>query len=144
MAIVREMTSLDVQKTAELCGEFGFPVETKELEQRLTALKAIKNHQVFVAEIEPSLIVGWVHVYNAPSLISGPTSEIGGLIVSESCRRRGIGKLLMERAESWAKDQGCSGVLLATQTKRIEAQRFYENLGYSNLFSTYFMKKSIS
>ena len=57
--------------------------------------------------------------------------EVAGLVVDEKCRGRGIGRALMGRAESWAREHGCAMVSLRSNVIRSEAHAFYQGLGYS-------------
>jgi len=51
------------------------------------------------------------------------------LYVRQSHRRRGAGKLLMERIFKLAKDSDCSRIEWTTDDNNLEAQHFYEKLG---------------
>jgi GNAT superfamily N-acetyltransferase len=53
--------------------------------------------------------------------------------VDRSQRRLGVGLALMNRAEVWARDRGCSMVRLTSSSMRNAAHRFYEALGYTNI-----------
>jgi GNAT superfamily N-acetyltransferase len=54
-----------------------------------------------------------------------------GLVVSESCRRRGVGRSLVKRAEQWAAEIGAETLVVRSNTKRVESHRFYPALGFS-------------
>jgi GNAT superfamily N-acetyltransferase len=58
---------------------------------------------------------------------------IGGLVVDRNHRRLGIGRELMDRAEAWARERGCSMVRLTSSATRTAAHRFYEDLGYTHI-----------
>lgn len=58
-----------------------------------------KDHRVFVAETANGKVVGWVHVHLYPLLESDLMTEIGGLVVDEQCRGKGIGRELIQRTE---------------------------------------------
>ncbi|MGB9593658.1 MAG: GNAT family N-acetyltransferase, partial [Anaerolineae bacterium] len=88
------------------------------------------DHAVFVAEAE-GVVVGWVHVYAVATLESPAHAEIGGLVVDEAHRGRGIGRALMERAEAWARGMGLHTVRLRSNVIRAEAHAFYERIGYA-------------
>ncbi len=51
------------------------------------------------------------------------------LYVSEAVRRRGVGRLLMERLHAIAAEQGCSRVEWMTETDNVRARAFYEAIG---------------
>ncbi len=87
------------------------------------------EHAIFVAE-SSGTIVGWLHVLVAHSLLTDTAAEIAGLVIDERCRSCGIGQLLMEQAEQWARNRGCRSVRLRSNVVRSRAHAFYERLGY--------------
>ena len=56
--------------------------------------------------------------------------RVTALVVDCRARRRGIGKLLMDRAESLASTAGCEIVELTSAATRAEAHAFYRSIGY--------------
>jgi GNAT superfamily N-acetyltransferase len=98
--------------------------------ERLQCILNRPEHGAFVAEQEGS-VVGWIHVYVA-HIIEAPNSyvEIGGLVVDESQRGTGIGRALIEAAEDWTRRSGFDDIRLRSASKRVEAHKFYESLGY--------------
>jgi ribosomal protein S18 acetylase RimI-like enzyme len=64
------------------------------------------------------------------TIASNPRVEIGGLVVDESCRSQGVGRLLMARVEEWARSNGFTEARLRSNVIRESAHLFYENLGY--------------
>jgi GNAT superfamily N-acetyltransferase len=120
----------DAGRLAALCGQLGYPSTPRALRRRLAAILPDQDQAVFVAEDPFGEVVGWVHVALRPLLVSGLQAEIGGLVVDEAQRRRGLGRLLMERAEQWARDRGCIAVHLRSNVDREVAPFFYEGIGY--------------
>ena len=57
--------------------------------------------------------------------------RIGSVCVSAQHRRHGIGRLLMARAEQWARERGAGDIRLNVFAFNAEALRFYEELGYA-------------
>lgn len=53
---------------------------------------------------------------------------IDELWVADTCRGLGYGKLLLEKAEDYARDEELSGIWLWTQSW--QAPKFYEQMGY--------------
>jgi hypothetical protein len=43
-----------------------------------------------VAENDDNFVIAWIHILPRKLLISGSTAEIGGLIVDDQFRRKGI------------------------------------------------------
>jgi GNAT superfamily N-acetyltransferase len=135
------MAPEDASTVARLCEQLGFNGTDADIAARLEVIRQHPGHAAFVAT-RAGTVVAWVHVYVAPSLLSEATAEIGGMVVEAMYRRQGVGSSLMRAAEEWAVGMGCRSVLLATQTKRHDAQRFYESLGFATEFATYFMRKA--
>jgi GNAT superfamily N-acetyltransferase len=59
-----------------------------------------------------------------------PSAIVEDVVVSENYQNRGVGKLMMEFAIEKAKTKGCYKMVLSSNQKRINAHRFYENLGF--------------
>lgn len=55
---------------------------------------------------------------------------IENVIVSQQKRGEGIGQLLMNALEDFAKENNCAYMLLVSDIKREDAHRFYRSLGY--------------
>jgi GNAT superfamily N-acetyltransferase len=53
------------------------------------------------------------------------------VVTDKNYRRKGIGKILMEMAIKYTKENNCYKVILQSGIKRTEAHRFYENLGFN-------------
>jgi GNAT superfamily N-acetyltransferase len=75
--------------------------------------------------------------------VADPQAEVGGLVVDEGYRRRGIGRLLMQQAEQWACEKGCWAVYLRSNVVRKDAHAFYEGIGYSNVKTSLAFRKTL-
>jgi GNAT superfamily N-acetyltransferase len=95
------------------------------------ALKAVLDRRELGEDL------GWVHVVFAEYVDAEAFVVIGGLVVDRNHRRLGIGGALMNRAEVWAKERGCSMVRLSSSATRKAAHNFYEDLGYVNIKTQY-------
>ena len=95
-------------------------------------LSSDPNIQLMVAE-EGGNVVGCLQLCILPGLSSQGASR--GLIedvrVVSDHRSRGIGEQLVQWAVSDAKARGCKLVELLTHHTRVDAQRFYERLGFA-------------
>ncbi|GIH94899.1 GNAT family N-acetyltransferase [Planobispora siamensis] len=56
---------------------------------------------------------------------------IGELVVSAGAERTGVGRALVEAAESWARDRGLRRITLETGAANARARSFYRALGYA-------------
>jgi len=95
----------------------------------------IKNQNIkyFVAK-ENGKVVSSCYVCIIPNLTRGGKSIgfIENVITDTKYRRMGIGKIVVENAIEYAKEQNCYKVLLQSGNKRTEAYRFYEAIGFDS------------
>ena len=132
-ATIRSANSGDAGRIAVLCHQLGYPTTREEAQRRLNQIQQDKRHAVYVAELSNGHVVGWVHVHVRQLVVRDPQAEIEGLVVDEGWRRCGIGQLLMQQAEQWARAKGCGAVYLRSHIVRQGAHVFYERIGYSNV-----------
>ncbi|SHL24607.1 Ribosomal protein S18 acetylase RimI [Bradyrhizobium lablabi] len=96
------------------------------------ALESDPNINLVVAEDADGTVVGCLQLCILPGLSSQGASR--GLIedvrVAAHCRSRGIGEQLVRWAVAQARAKGCKLVELLTHHSRVDAQRFYEGLGF--------------
>jgi ribosomal protein S18 acetylase RimI-like enzyme len=92
-----------------------------------------RNIHLVVAEDGEGAVVGCLQLCILPGLSSQGASR--GLIedvrVAKHCRSRGIGEQLVQWAVAEARARGCKVVELLTHHTRVDAQRFYERLGFA-------------
>jgi GNAT superfamily N-acetyltransferase len=137
--VARESDATDV---ASLTAQLGYQVEAAELRSRLSRILERSDHRFVVAE-DQRQIVGWLHALVVEYIEANPFVVVGGLVVDKRSRRRGVGRMLMEDAETWAKDRRCSVVRLWSSAGRTGAHHFYERLGYKNIKTQYSFTKPL-
>jgi ribosomal protein S18 acetylase RimI-like enzyme len=100
--------------------------------QAFARLDADPNIKLVVAE-EAGAVVGCLQLCILPGLSSQGASRalIEDVRVDSGCRSRGIGERLVRWAVDEARTQGCRLVELLTHNTRVDAQRFYERLGFA-------------
>ncbi len=91
------------------------------------------NIQLVVAVDNEGVVVGCLQLCILPGVSSQGASR--GLLedvrVAGHCRSRGIGEQLVQWAVAEARAKGCKLVELLTHHTRVDAQRFYERLGFA-------------
>ncbi|MBK5109945.1 MAG: GNAT family N-acetyltransferase [Thermoleophilia bacterium] len=92
---------------------------------------ALEGHEtaVLVAQMGgQGRFLGFCTAYiDLPSVRYGTRCWVEDLAVDPGHRSSGIGKLLLDRAESWAAGLGATHLELATGAARVDSQRFYES-----------------
>jgi len=90
------------------------------------------NIQLVVAEDGAGIVVGCLQLCILPGLSSQGASRalIEDVRVASHCRSRGIGERMVQWAVTEARARGCILVELLTHSSRVDAQRFYERLGF--------------
>jgi ribosomal protein S18 acetylase RimI-like enzyme len=127
---VRKADISDAPAIARLSCQLGYPTTTSLSSIRLAHLLNNKDHAVMVAVSEPDQVVGWIHVSSTPRIETDPFAEIGGLVVDETQRCLGIGKLLLVSSLIWAKDNGFHTLRVRSNIIRAGAHRFYQREGF--------------
>lgn len=131
MITIREATADDASAIQEIStNDLGYPCQKKLVQYRLEHLDCSRE-RVFVA-VDEQKVIGFIQaeVYN---LLYQPSSiNVLGLAVAQAYRGYGAGRLLMEKAEQWAKQQNINKVRLNSASQRENAHQFYQHLGYKN------------
>ncbi len=77
-------------------------------------------------------VIGFASLHIEPQLHhAGLVGEIQELIVHETVRDKGIGAQLVSRLEQEAQKRGCVSIEVTTKHFRVDAQRFYEHMGFT-------------
>jgi len=114
----------------------------------VTALMAVSLdrksfHEVFVQNLRDDnvlyyvverdgFVIGFASLHIEPQLHhAGLVGEIQELIVHETVRDKGIGAQLVSRLEQEAQKRGCVSIEVTTKNFRVDAQRFYEHMGFT-------------
>lgn len=84
---------------------------------------------VFVAKLD-GRVVGVVTAQERRHWSGDLDAYVGALATAEDMEGRGVGRLLMEAAERWARDRGLDHLTLETGARNARARGFYRHLGY--------------
>jgi len=127
---IRPAKASDAPKIADLLGELGYAVHPSFILARLNLLHGRPDASVLVAEAAEN-VIGVVAVHLFPLFHADVwTGRITALVVSAHHRRRGIGRLLLDAAEGFAWNHGCTRVEVTSGGTHEPAPQFYESHGY--------------
>jgi len=95
-------------------------------------IDASKDNGLFVAERDGK-VVGTFQVTLIPGLVARgrKRGKIESVHVAPECRGMGIGKIMIAHALAFAKGQGGGLIELSSNKSRLDAHRFYVNLGFA-------------
>lgn len=127
---IRPAALADASQLASLATQLGYSSTPDQVAVRLREVFQETEHVILVAERKGDGLAGYIEVFPFRTIGSNPRMEIASLVVDESCRSQGVGRLLMERAEECARGLGFKEAGLRSNVIRDRAHRFYENLGY--------------
>ena len=127
---IREATASDAAALAALSTQLGYPTQPDEAVERLTALGPAGA--VLVVE-ENGAVLGCIHVCGVQFFQSPAFAEVGGLVVDEASRGKGVGKLLLEAGARWAAEHGYGKLRVRSNVVREDAHRFYEREGFQRV-----------
>jgi GNAT superfamily N-acetyltransferase len=137
------MTEGDADAVAALSTQLGYPSSTEQTLRRFRGIDDAPDARVWVAESAEGRILGWIHLFGNRLLESDPDAEIGGLVVHEAARGRGVGRALVAAAEAWASERGYTVVSVRSNVIRKDAHEFYKGLGYEPTKSQFKFRKKL-
>lgn len=89
------------------------------------------ERSIIVAEDPPGVIAGYVFSTTKQDYFTGREhAHIEVLTVAEAAEGRGIGRALLQAAESWAQSRGYGHITLNVFTVNERARRIYQRNGY--------------
>lgn len=140
-AQIRPMIKSDLAAVTKLSKELGYQTKLEQVQKRFASLAEYSDHAMFVAVRKT--VIGWIHVYRVHLLETDGYAEVGGIVVSESVRRQGVGKQLIQQGELWASENNCTELRLRSGLHRESAHLFYLGIGYERSKASYMFRKSL-
>lgn len=127
---VRQIEPGDAGDVCLLIRQLGYERSQEAVLEWIERLGPEPNSQSAYVACLAGELVGWIEVSIERRLQTAPFALIGGLVVKDGLRGRGIGRQLCERAEAWSWKQGAKAVRVTSRSTRLDAHRFYLRDGY--------------
>lgn len=130
MVNIREAVPNDAEAISELNDlQMGYSLSVKDTYERLCKILASKKDKIFVAAIDGK-VAGYVHANDYDVIYFPHMKNIMGIAVDDKFRRQGIGSLLINAVETWARNTNAAGVRLVSGVTRTGAHEFYRHCGF--------------
>lgn len=127
----RDALDADAASIATLLEQLGYRASEQLVCEKIGLLGASPMDAVLVVEDEGAIIgVISLHVFELFHQI-GRIGRITSLVVSESARGKGVGALLVSKADSFFCALGCVRAEVTSGDHRPTAHAFYRNQGYA-------------
>lgn len=140
---IRPLREEDAWAATELCEQLGYPTDLSVLLGRIRQIAADPHRAVLVACVD-NAVVGWIDLSIEYHLQSEPAALIGGLVVAETARNKGIGRQLCQAAEAWARECGMTRIRVRSNAVRERAHAFYLRDGYARVKTSAVFEKTLS
>lgn len=127
---IRPMELRDAPEVCALIGQLGYKRSLDEAAAWIESLAQHAGAQAAFVACAGTDVIGWIEVSLVRHLQSAPFSLIGGLVVKDGFRGRGVGLELCHAAEEWSWNRGVSMVRVTSRSTRLDAHRFYERNSY--------------
>lgn len=128
---VKQAVVDDYKEITEICiHDLGYNCSVELVKARLENVDN-EREKVFVACVDGK-IAGFIHAEKYDALYFEAVVNLLGLAVAQEYRKNGIGRMLLNECESWAKSIGAKYVRANSGSARSDAHIFYRNAGYNN------------
>ena len=133
---IRKATAADVEALVPLLAdlfsiEADFRPDVERQRRGLALLLAAPAQSLVLVAERGGEVAGMVTVQLVVSTAEGALSGLlEDMVVAPAARGRGIGRRLLEAAESWTRERGATRLQLLADRENGPALRFYERMGW--------------
>lgn len=125
---IREALAGDAPRIVQLCVQLGYDVPLAHVEGFLQSGRA--DGALLVAVVPRVGVVGWIGIAARVALLASQRADVEGLVVEDEYRGHGIGALLLDAAQDWARKHGCASIRVLSNVIRERAHKFYVERGF--------------
>jgi GNAT superfamily N-acetyltransferase len=128
--MVRSAKIEDVEEIRILLGQLGYETLTNDGIQRKIFHYNQENYRLYVIETEQQ-VVGFIALHCYETFHSpGKTGRITAFSIHHDFHSKGFGKQLLNHAELYFINSGCTKVEVTSNKRRAQAHSFYLSQGY--------------
>lgn len=140
---ISDLTIQDLSSAQNLLTELSYDIPMEELTHRFENVIARDDHALLIAKDSSGQALGLIHVYERAALEKPVEAYIQSLVVTQDARRSGVGKMLNQAAEDWARQRNLKSIALHTQMHRTDALSFYTREGYAEITQSRMLRKPL-
>ena len=131
MTLIRPAVESDERSVYDLITTLmGFSLDREAFHEVFVRNLNFESVLYYVAESNEAIVgFGSLHIELVLHHV-GLAGEIQELVVNETVRNKGIGAELVSRLEEEAEKRGCVSIEVTTRKRWVDAQRFYERVGF--------------
>jgi aminoglycoside 6'-N-acetyltransferase I len=145
---VRLAVAADVDALAEM--RFALwpdePLEVRRSEAQANLARTDGGLVTFVAE-RAGKVVGFAEVTLRRDYVNGcstsPVAFLEGIFVRRGQRRTGLARALVEAAERWGREQGCSELASDALLANTPSRHFHSGVGFEEAERVVYFRKSL-
>ena len=133
--MIREIDISDAEEIQKICKiALGYDVDISTVKNQINKLSCDNKHHIIALYEDDNIqkAIGFVHAQVYESVYSDTGLNILGLAVDPKFQGNGVGKKLMYYIEKYALDNNMAFIRLNSANYRLEAHKFYENIGYTS------------
>ena len=136
---IRVVKQGDAAELTKLIRYLGHEIDEKTVRKNITALAEL-NQEPLVATIGKR-VVGLCGVHKTVTIHrDAPLGRITILVVPKEAQGLGLGRMLVNAAEQWCRQNGCKLIEVTSNDRRAEAHAFYRHMGYERTSIRFFKK----
>lgn len=129
---IKKATSYDLEQLSNLYAELIGEKSNKAKMETVFKQIDLNDNCILLCAKQKDMLLGSVYGVVCYDLTGecNPFMVVENVIVKDGMQNQGIGKLLMNSLEDFAKSKNCSYIFLVSASHRKQAHQFYNRLGY--------------
>ena len=139
--LVRSIEPRDADEVSLLIDQLGYQSSADDVLAWIEKTRLDPRSQIAFVACLGNEVIGWIEISIERRLQTPPFALIGGLVVKNELRGKGIGLGLCECAETWSWDQGVDTLRVTSRSTRTDAHRFYLRDGYREVKTSLVFEK---
>jgi N-acetylglutamate synthase-like GNAT family acetyltransferase len=130
--MIRKMHIKDLERINDFSRQLGYDLSLAETKNQIEKILSTQDHIAYVVVLKEK-VVGWIHAFVSLSIESKPFVEIGGLVVDEKYRGKGMGNKLVDKIKEWTIEMKISSLRVRSNVTRLSTHEFYKKAGFEEI-----------